>query len=62
MNILNRLKLSLFILRKGVNGMTLVYILALEMGIITKDQINSYDLELVREALKNLGKLELLGE
>lgn len=42
--------------------MTLVYILALEMGIITKEQINSYDLELVREALKNLGKLELLGE
>lgn len=62
MNILNRLKLSLFILRKGVNGMTLVYILALEMGIITKEQINAYDLELVREALKNLGKLELLGE
>ena len=42
--------------------MTLVYILALEMGIITKDNINAYDLELVRTALKNIGKLELLGE
>ena len=62
MNILNRLKLSLFILKKGVDGMTLVYILALEMGIITKEQINAYDLELVRTALTKMGQLELLGE
>ena len=62
MKFLNRCKLAFLILRKGVAGMTLVYILALEMGIITKEQINAYDLELVREALKNLGKLELLGE
>lgn len=42
--------------------MTLVYILGLEMGIITKDQINTYDLELVRNALTKMGQLELLGE
>ena len=42
--------------------MTLVYILGLEMGIITKEQINKFDLELVRTALTNLGELELLGE
>ena len=42
--------------------MTLVYILALEMGIITKEQINAYDLELVRTALTKMGQLELLGE
>ena len=42
--------------------MTLVYILGLEMGIITKDQINEYDLGLVRNALTKMGQLELLGE
>ena len=62
MKFLKRIKLAFYILRKGVAGMTLVYILALEMGLITKDNINAYDLELVRTALTNLGKLELLGE
>ena len=42
--------------------MTLVYILGLEMGIITKDQINDFDLDLVRNALTKMGQLELLGE
>lgn len=42
--------------------MTLVYIMSLKMGIITKEQINPFDLELVRTALTNLGELELLGE
>lgn len=62
MKFLKRIKLAFYILRKGVTGMTLVYILALEMGLITKENINAYDLELVRTALTNLGKLELLGE
>ena len=62
MNLLKRFNLAFYILKKGVAGMTLVYILGLEMGIITKDQINTYDLELVRNALTKMGQLELLGE
>ena len=62
MNLLKRFKLAFYILRKGVAGMTLVYIMSLKMGIITKEQINPFDLELVRTALTNLGELELLGE
>ena len=62
MKFLKRIKLAFYILRGEVAGMTLVYILALEMGLITKENINAYDLELVRTALKNIGKLDLLGE
>lgn len=47
---------------KGELNMTLVFILGLEMGLITPAQINPTDRELVRKALENLGKLELLDE
>lgn len=47
---------------KGGFSMTLVFILGLEMGLITPAQINPTDRELVRQALENLGKLDLLGE
>lgn len=40
--------------------MTLVYILALEMGLVTPNQIPEIDLENVKIALKNLGKEDLL--
>lgn len=40
--------------------MTLVYILALEMGLISKEMIPAEDLENVKVALKNIGKEDLL--
>ena len=41
--------------------MTLVYILALEMKLITKQMIPEEDLENVRVALKNIGKEDLIN-
>ena len=51
-----------YLIMKGDFSMTLVFILGLEMGLITPAQINPTDRELVRQALENLGKLDLLGE
>lgn len=52
----------IYLIMKGELNMTLVFILGLEMGLITPAQINPTDRELVRKALENLGKLELLDE
>ncbi len=41
--------------------MTLVFILGLEMGLITKEQIHPTDLELVEKALNNIGRRDLLN-
>lgn len=39
--------------------MVLVYILALDMGLVTKDQIHPKEHERVYEALENIGRLDL---
>lgn len=41
--------------------MTLVYILASRIGLVTKANIPEEDLILVEEALKNIGEEHLLG-
>lgn len=61
MSFWQRCKVAYNLIVRGWNNMTLVYILALEMGLVTPDQIPATDLENVKVALKNLGKEDLLG-
>ncbi len=61
MNFLKRCKLAFnFIIRRW-DSMVLVFILALEMGLITSDMItDERDYAAVENALKNIGKSHLL--
>ena len=56
-----RLKIAWNYLTRRWENMTLVYILALRMGLVTKANIPEEDLVLVEEALKNIGEEHLLG-
>lgn len=60
-NDMERIKIAFNYILRGWNNMTLVYILALRMGLVTKENIPEEDLILVEEALKNIGEEHLLG-
>ena len=61
MNTWKRIKLSYNFITRRWKSMTLVFILGLEMGLITKEQIHPTDLELVEKALNNIGRIDLLN-
>lgn len=55
-----RIKVAWNYIIRGWNNMTLVYILSLRLGLVTKENIPAEDLKLVEIALKNLGEEDLL--
>lgn len=63
MNFLKRCKIAFHFVTGRCNGMVLVFILALEMGLITPTMItDERDYTAVERALKNIGKEYLLEE